>query len=62
MNNLMNDYEFLSFEEIVGLETKVVSSLDGLILAVQEKKGEVSFNLESLSPLYVRKSQAEEGR
>ena len=59
---LKNDYELLSFEEIKGLETKVVSSLDGLILAVQEKKGETSFNLESLSPLYVRKSQAEEGR
>ena len=59
---LKNDYELLSFEEIKGLETKVVSSLDGLILAVQEKKGETSFDLESLSPLYVRKSQAEEGR
>lgn len=59
---LAKEYETFSFENILDLEVKVVSTLDGLIKAVESKKGEVSCDLESLTPVYVRKSQAEEGR
>ena len=55
-------YEFLSGEEIKGLNTKVVSVEDGLIQAIEQKCDKVSGDINSLVPLYVRKSQAEEGR
>ena len=56
------DYIFLSGEKIQGLETAVVSVKDGLKKAIEKKAGEVSRDINSLIPLYVRKSQAEEGR
>jgi len=60
--NLAKDYKLLSFEQIKDLNVEVVSSLDGFINAVANKKNKISFDLESLVPVYVRKSQAEEGR
>ena len=60
--DLAKDYKLLSFEQIKDLNVEVVSSLDGFINAVANKKNEISFDLESLVPVYVRKSQAEEGR
>ncbi len=59
---LKPDYEFLSFESIIGLETEVVSVAEGMKLAIEDKKHLVDENLDNLVPLYVRKSQAEEGR
>ncbi len=53
--------ELLSYEEIPSLSTTVVSPKQGLALAVNalSKTGVAP---ESVQPLYVRKSQAEEGR
>ena len=60
--NLSKEYTLISTEEIEGLKTTIVSPLEGLKKAIEAKIGEVTFDLESLSPLYIRKSQAEEGR
>lgn len=59
---LKKEYTFISGEKIDGVKTKVVSVAEGLILAVKENQDKVSDDLESLAPLYIRKSQAEEGR
>ena len=56
------DYTFVSGEKIEGLDTVVVSVAEGLKRAIEEKAGENSADINSLTPLYVRKSQAEEGR
>jgi phenylalanyl-tRNA synthetase beta chain len=40
----------------------IVSVKEGLIRAVELKQDEITLDTESLTPLYVRKSQAEEGR
>lgn len=57
-----NDYLFVASEEIKGLNTQVVSVKEGLKKAIEKKNGEMSGDINSLIPLYVRKSQAEEGR
>ena len=44
------------------LNLQLVSVGEGLKLAIEQKASEISYDLESLTPLYVRKSQAEEGR
>ena len=59
---LSKEFKLLSFNEIKGLETLIVSPLEGLTLAIEDKKDSKDFNLDNLTPLYVRKSQAEEGR
>ena len=56
------DFLFLSGEEIKGVKTAVVSVAEGLKRAIEKKRGEISDDINSLVPLYVRKSQAEEGR
>ena len=60
--NNFGGYEFVSSEEIQGLNAKIVSVADGLINAIELKTAEVTGDINSLVPLYVRKSQAEEGR
>ena len=60
--SLLKDYEFLSGEIIDDLKTEVVSVKEGLIFAVDKKKSEISRDYDKLAPLYLRKSQAEEGR
>ena len=50
---------YYSGESPVGEKGDIYS---GLIKACDKKFGEVSFDPEALTPLYVRKSQAEEGR
>ncbi len=62
LDGLADEYKFLSGEQIKGLDTEVVSVAEGLKKAVEKKSSEVSSDLESLNPLYIRKSQAEEGR
>ena len=56
------DYLFVSGEEIKGLTTQIVSVKEGFKRAIEKKSGEISSDINSLVPLYVRKSQAEEGR
>ena len=52
----------LSFEEIEGIKTEVVSVANGLTKAIANKLNELNNDANSLVPLYIRKSQAEEGR
>ncbi len=59
---LVKEYKPLSGEKIEGLDTTIVSIKDGLVIATEKKSDQVSFDIESLVPVYVRKSQAEEGR
>lgn len=60
--SLKNEFEFLSGEVIDGVDCEIVSVKDGLKNAVLEKANEKEKNLDLISPLYIRKSQAEEGR
>lgn len=62
LDEIKGDYKLLSFSEIKDLDVLVVSVADGLIKAIEEKKSEINEDINSLEPLYVRKSQAEEGR
>ena len=62
LNEIKDGYKLLSFEQISGLDVQVVSTLDGYVLAIEEKQNEITLDLDKLEPLYVRKSQAEEGR
>ena len=59
---LLGEYQGVSSTEIDGLSLKIVSVSNGLIKAIEKNAHKKSFDLESLTPLYVRKSQAEEGR
>ena len=62
VEEIAKDYKILASAPIEGFDVTTVSVLDGLIRAVEEKTEKTTFDLESLVPLYVRKSQAEEGR
>ena len=62
VESLLSEYQGVSSTQVEGLSLKLVSVSKGLINAIEKKISEVSLDLESLSPLYVRKSQAEEGR
>ncbi len=59
---LSNEYNLLSGTLINGLETEVVSLQEGLLLACRDKGVSSNDDIDGLVPLYVRKSQAEEGR
>ena len=56
------DFTFVSSECLAGVETEVVSCVKGFIRAIESKSAEITSDINSLTPLYVRKSQAEEGR
>lgn len=62
LESVIADYKILSFEEVSGFYVKVVSVASGLIKAIEQKQSEITLDLDKLEPLYVRKSQAEEGR
>ena len=56
------EYQFYAFENLLGLgEVKVVCVVEGLKEAIKAKANNL-IDAESLTPLYIRKSQAEEGR
>ena len=59
---LTGEYKPVSSAPIAGLECKTVSLPDGFRAAVEANLGTASEDLDSVVPLYVRKSQAEEGR
>ena len=59
---LLNEYKGVSSTAIKDMETELVSVETGLINAVNAKQEYITDDLESLIPLYCRKSQAEEGR
>ena len=58
--NLSYEYEVLSSLEIDGVKHTIVSLNEGYITALKSLNN--TNDIESLVPLYVRKSQAEEGR
>lgn len=62
LDALKKEYSFLSGEPISGVDSEVVSVSDGLVKAIEYKKDCVTDDLEKIVPLYIRKSQAEEGR
>ncbi len=62
VEKLLLEFTGVSFEDIEGLNIKKVDIADGLYNAISKNLDKVTSDLESLSPLYVRKSQAEEGR
>lgn len=59
---LSSEYEVLSSTDLEGVRVTKVSLDEGFLNAVLAKRNEYSFDSEVLTPLYVRKSQAEEGR
>ncbi len=58
---LSNEYTIISNDEL-SINYQKADLLNGLIKAVEDKKEQVTFEYEKVEPLYVRKSQAEEGR
>ena len=62
LSTYKNEYEFLSAEPIPDFQTEIVSVCDGLMNATEKKADKISNDLSTLKPLYLRKSQAEEGR
>ncbi len=62
LNKIKDEYQTLSFTPIADLNCQTVNVADGLELAIKQKKDCLLYDLDKLIPLYVRKSQAEEGR
>ena len=62
LDNVKKGYKLLAGEKIAGFRCKIVDTVQGFIKAIENKQDLISNDLESLTPLYVRKSQAEEGR
>ncbi len=62
VRELEREYTLLSLEDIDGLNVKKVDTVTGLINAIEKNLDSVSYDLSRLTPVYVRKSQAEEGR
>lgn len=60
LEKLKSEYFLASFTEIDGCE--IVNPSTGLYSAVKENFSNASEDINSVKPLYVRKSQAEEGR
>ena len=60
LKELSGEYEIISDCEIEGVPHIVADVKDGFIKAVEAKLGYASENVETLVPLYVKKSQAEE--
>ena len=59
---LSKTYEIISADEITVAPYKKADLLLGLVCAIENLYKNASKNIETLVPLYVRKSQAEEGR
>lgn len=55
-------YRVISGEPLSGIAAETVSVKDGFIAAIEQNADKISEDVNSLTPLYVRKSQAEEGR
>ena len=59
---ILPDYLVVSSTEIKDIDCEIVDIAKGLELAISKNLDRVTLDIESLNPLYVRKSQAEEGR
>lgn len=62
VKELSKSYTLVCATPLEIADCKIVCVVDGLIKAVNAKSNEISFDIDALTPLYVRKSQAEEGR
>ena len=60
--SLIKEYKIISRDNLLGLDYEKADVLQGLINAVNALKENVCKDLGVIAPLYVRKSQAEEGR
>ena len=56
------DYHFVAIAPVENMQVEVVCVAEGLVKAIESKLDCVNQDVDSLVPLYVRKSQAEEGR
>lgn len=56
------DYMPIASSKIEGVEVEIVSLAEGFRVAVEENLALADEDIEKLYPLYIRKSQAEEGR
>ena len=61
LKGLACEYKLLSTEKI-GLDTEIVSVVEGIIKAIEEKADLKTADMNEIVPLYIRKSQAEENR
>lgn len=63
VEKIVLDYDkAVAIADINGFNIEIVSVVDGFEKAIESKLDEISLDIEKLTPLYVRKSQAEEGR
>lgn len=62
MEKLSEEYKLLSLENIKDVNCQTVSLISGIKKYIVRSIDRISYDLEKLSPVYVRKSQAEEGR
>ena len=60
--SLSSEYRLVAGEELSGFNAEIAKVNEGLIAAAKAKAAEATFDYDSIVPLYVRKSQAEEGR
>lgn len=62
VKKLSEKYKLVSSSEIDATDCETISMADGLIKAIEKKVDFITKDTDALTPLYVRKSQAEEGR
>ena len=62
LEKLFSEYTVVSDNLVNGIDLKVVSVSDGLAKAISQNLDKIAHDTDALTPLYVRKSQAEEGR
>ena len=62
LKQISEGFTLLSYDKIESVKTQVVSPLKGLIKFAEENGDKITEDINSLSPVYCRKSQAEEGR
>lgn len=62
LEQIVGDFKAVAISEIDGFNITPVSVKDGLIKAIELNVDKISGDLSAIDPVYVRKSQAEEGR
>lgn len=62
LKRLSEEYILCAGEEIAGFDADIADTGKGLIAAAKAKADNATFDYDVLNPLYIRKSQAEEGR
>lgn len=60
--SLASEYRLVAGGALAGFDAEIANVKEGLIAAAREKASAATFDYDTIVPLYVRKSQAEEGR